>query len=202
MTSIACTAYVRCTPSPGIHLTDNDRDRALIERIAGGDNQALATLYDQYSTLMFATAVRILPDRREAEDLLHDVFLEVWRKAGDYDASRGTVRTWVMMRLRSRALDRCKSARISRSVALDDTTVLQNRAAATTAPEKVPDRTVIREAVMALPDPQRAVLELAYFKGFSSSEIATALDLPVGTVKSRVAAGMRKLRRLLCGGES
>ena len=124
------TEYVRSTTTSVIVLTtDNERDRLLMERIAGGDNKALATLYDEYASLMFATCCRILSDRREAEDLLHDVFIELWRKAGDYDPARGTVRTWILMRLRSRALDRCKSARISRSVAIDDTTVLQNRVA-------------------------------------------------------------------------
>lgn len=197
------TEYVRSTTTSVIVLTtDNERDRLLMERIAGGDNKALATLYDEYASLMFATCCRILSDRREAEDLLHDVFIELWRKAGDYDPARGTVRTWILMRLRSRALDRCKSARISRSVAIDDTTVLQNRASPTTAPERVPDRAVIRDAVMALPDTQRAVLELAYFRGLSSSEIALELGVPIGTVKSRVAAGMSRLRRDLCGGES
>ena len=203
LTLYSSPAYGRSNTLSVTRLTtDNDRDRLLIERIAGGDNAALAELYDQYSGLMYATGCRILSDRREAEDLLHDVFIELWRKAGTYEASRGTVRTWLLMRLRSRALDRCKSARVSRSVALEDTTVLQNRAAPTTAPEKVPDRAVIRAAVMGLPDRQRTVLELAYFKGFSSSEIARALDLPIGTVKSRVAAGMARLRLLLCGGQS
>jgi RNA polymerase sigma-70 factor (ECF subfamily) len=179
---------------------DNTGDRALIERLAGGDSSALSALYDEYGSMMLATAVRILSDRREAEDLLHDVFLEVWRKAGTYNPTRGTVRTWLFMRLRSRALDRVRSARISRAVAIDETTVLLNRAATTTTPDRVPDRSAMRRAVRELPDTQRSVLELAYFKGLSSSEIASALGIPLGTVKSRVAAAMRQLRGAMCGG--
>src|SRR5437879_1266503 len=89
-------------------------DVTLIQGAAAGDRQCLAALYDRYAPALLAIGRRILGDRREAEDLLHDVFLEVWRQAGDYDEARGTVRAWLLMRMRSRALDRRKAAAFSK----------------------------------------------------------------------------------------
>ncbi len=178
-----------------VTMIDQESDAQLVVHIANGDRGALARLYDRYSGVMFSTSVRILGDRREAEDLLHDVFLEVWKKAGDYDASRGTVRTWLLMRLRSRALDRCKTARRNRVVSLEEAPTWESRTVPGEDPSSSSDKKAVRRAVRALPDTQRRVLELAYFRGLSSSEIARQLDIPVGTVKSRVAAGLNKLRR-------
>src|ERR1700760_2526308 len=89
-------------------------DTSLVNGAAAGDRDCLAGLYDRYAPALLAIGRRILGDRREAEDLLHDVFIEVWRQAGDYDESRGSVRAWLLMRMRSRALDRRKSAAISK----------------------------------------------------------------------------------------
>lgn len=180
-----------------------DSDGALLTAIAQGERDALAMLYDRYAGLMLGLAQRILGNRRDAEDLIHDVFLEIWRKAGHYDPARGTVRTWILVRLRSRALDRCKSAGRVRSVALEDAQVPEKSTAHEEASSL--DRKRVRVAVEALPEKQRAVLRLAYFKGLSASEIARELDIPVGTAKSRAAAGLRGLRRGLqegVGGEA
>src|SRR5262245_49240698 len=95
-------------------------DGEIVAAIVGGDRPALARLYARYASSLMAIGVRILGDRREAEDLLHDVFLEVWRHAAHYDAARGTVRAWLLMRMRSRALDRKKSAGFSRVVPLEE----------------------------------------------------------------------------------
>ena len=175
----------------------NDGDAELVRAVARGDRPALAQLYDRFSPILLAVATRILGERREAEDLLHDVFLEVWRQAADYDSTRGSVRAWMLIRLRSRALDRRKSAGATRVVSLDAETERggEEREAATSEdPSLAPDRTAIRRALAALPDEQRTVLELGYFEGLSSSEIAERLGAPVGTVKSRVAAALAKLR--------
>src|SRR5262245_31670591 len=94
----------------------NDADAALVTAIANGDRGALAQLYDRYAGLLVAIGQRLLGDARESEDLLHDVFLEVWRQAAAYDVTRGTVRTWLVMRLRSRAFDRRKAAGSQRVV--------------------------------------------------------------------------------------
>lgn len=173
--------------------TDAD-DVALIEAMAGGDRTALAGLYDRHASTLLALALRILRNRGEAEDLLHDVFLEVWRAAKDYDTSRGRVRTWLVIRMRSRALDVVKSARMARRTD-DDTVVAQ--VVATDDPSASTDQTRVRAALGEVPADQRAVLELAYFEGLSCSEIADKIAVPIGTVKSRLAAGLSKLRLTL-----
>jgi RNA polymerase sigma-70 factor (ECF subfamily) len=171
-----------------------DPDVEVVKAVARGDRAALAVLYDRYSPIMFALALRIVRERREAEDLLHDVFLEVWRTAKDYDPDRGRVRTWLTIRMRSRALDLQKSARVSRNVG--DDSVL-DRVASDTNIADSPDRARVRKALGDLPAEQRQVLELGYFEGLSCSEIAEKLGTPIGTVKSRVAAALGKLRQHL-----
>lgn len=168
-----------------------DPDVELVIAVARGERAALGTLYDKYATFLMSLAMRIVRDRREAEDLLHDVFLEVWRSAVDYDPARGRVRTWLAIRMRSRALDRQKSARVSRQSG--DDSVLE-RVAVEGGVDLGPDQARVRTALGSLSPDQRRVVELAYFEGQSCSEIAGALSVPIGTVKSRMAAAMAKLR--------
>src|SRR5262249_38214405 len=138
-------------------------DAALIAAVAQGDRAALARLYGRYAGSLLAIAQRILCDRREAEDLLHDLFLEVWRQAGHYDAARGSVRSWLLMRMRSRALDRRKSAAWARAAPFeqrDSERPIEGRE----DPALAPDRQEMRRALAALPEEQRQVLELGYFE--------------------------------------
>ena len=166
-------------------------DVALVAQLVAGRDEALGVLYDRYSGLLMALGLRILHDRREAEDLLHDVFVEAWRRAADFDSTRGSVRAWLVTRTRSRALDRCKSPGRVRAVPLD----LGSEARAS-EPVEVDgaDHERLRRAVTSLSPGQRAVMECAYFDGLSSSEIALRLGVPMGTVKSRMAAGLARLR--------
>jgi RNA polymerase sigma-70 factor (ECF subfamily) len=177
-------------------LADDDEDAALVRAMADGDRGALASLYDRHASVLLGIAMRIVRDRREAEDLLHDVFLEAWRAAKDFDPKRGRVRTWLAIRMRSRALDLQKSARVSRNAGDAGLEIVQDDRERTS-----PDHARVRAALGELGTDQRRVLELAYFEGLSCSEIATKLEIPVGTVKSRVAAGLRGLRDLV-GGKS
>ncbi len=171
-------------------------DVTLIGGAAAGDRDCLAALYDRYAPALLAIGRRILGDRREAEDLLHDVFLEVWRQAGDYDESRGSVRAWLLMRMRSRALDRRKAAVFAKRADLPaaDADAVAD-AGGLEDPALAPDRDAVRRALAQLPAEQRQVLELGYFEGLSSSEIAERVRAPIGTVKSRVAAALSKLRQ-------
>lgn len=167
-----------------------------VERVialAAGDRRALAALYDRYAPTMLALGLRILRDRGEAEELLHDVFLEAWKRAGDYDPSRGTVRTWLLLRMRSRCLDYAKSAGRSRTRPAGATL---EAIAGNAEPSGLgePDRSRIRGAMAELPIEQRTILELGYFRGLSCSEIAGELGIPIGTVKSRLHAALIKLR--------
>ena len=177
---------VECGPTTGA-----DDDANLVRAMANGDRGAFARLYDLYSPLLFALGIRILRDRREAEDLLHDVFLEIWRAAADYDPKRGKVRTWLSIRMRSRALDSLKSARVSRRSVDDEAAYAQ---VVRDDPSQGPDQQRVRRALAELPAGQRVVLELAYFEGLSCAEIAARESVPVGTVKSRTAAALAKLR--------
>ena len=167
--------------------------------MARGDSDALGVLYDRYAPVMLATAVRILGNQREAEDLVHDVLLEAWQKAGDYDRSRGSVRTWLLVRLRSRALDRWRRAGRIRTQTMEARTIDESLPALADDPGTSVDHARVRLAVQDLPEPQRRVLELAYFEGLSCTEIAARIDIPVGTVKSRIAAGLDRLRSHLKG---
>ncbi|MFO0685633.1 MAG: sigma-70 family RNA polymerase sigma factor [Sandaracinus sp.] len=196
------------SPSSFMRSDANAEDATLVLAVAAGDRRALATLYDRHASVMLGLGVRVLRDRRDAEDILHDVFLEVWRRAHSYDATRASVRGWLLLMMRCRALDRRKSHAVALRTSLDATDPDQtlaraassDAAGATATGEAALSAIDHKRAVSALaelPEPQRAVLVLGYFEGLSSSEIATELGLPIGTVKSRVAAAMRALRERL-----
>lgn len=172
----------------------DDGDAGLLARVADGDRQSLARLYDRYAAGLLAIGQRLLKDVREAEDLLHDVFLEVWRQAADYDPARGSVRGWLLLRMRSRALDRLKSAGARRVVSIEERPLDEEPRAAGHDPTGALDGERLRRALAELPPQQREVLELGYFEGLSSSEIAARIAAPIGTVKSRVAAALSTLR--------
>jgi len=174
-----------------------DPDAELVAALAHGDRRALAALYDKYSTFLMSLALRVVRDRREAEDLLHDVFLEAWKSAVDYDPTRGRVRTWLAIRMRSRALDRQKSARVSRQASGPEGEAVLERQTADVAVDAGPDQQRVRRALVGLSPDQRQVIELAYFEGLSCSEIASAIRVPIGTVKSRMAAALTRLRNAL-----
>lgn len=172
-------------------------DALLVLRISEGDRDALAALYDRHASALLGLGVRILRSRREAEDIAHDVFLEVWRRAHSYDPARASVRGWLCLMMRCRSLDRRKSAAFSLSSPL-----VQDPRVESASLDGALDGARVSRALAALPEPQREVLYLGYFEGLSSSEIASELSLPVGTVKSRVAAALRALRATLGAGSS
>ena len=161
-----------------------------LRRMADGDTQALGELYDRYAALLLGLGLRILRSRREAEDLLHDVFVEAFQHAGDYLPERGSVRGWLLLRMRSRCLDRARSHGFSRAEALLE----EPSCDAGAGIEHRLDAARVRALLTELPSAQREVLELGYFRGMSFAEIADQLGLPLGTVKSRVHAALGTLR--------
>lgn len=190
-----CSSTMGQRDEPNRSPEANDaRDARWVEAIAAGDRPALGALYDTHAGLLMGVALQILPNRAEAEDVLHDVFLEVWRQAHTYDPERASVRRWLLVRLRSRLLDRLKSHAWSRRRPLerDDRSTDGDLAA-------VFDAGRVGALIEMLSEEQRAVVVASYFEGQSSSEIATSLGIPLGTVKSRMAAAMQKLRNLLEG---
>jgi RNA polymerase sigma-70 factor (ECF subfamily) len=176
---------------------DDAEDAALVAAMAKGDRDALAKLYERHSGVLLGLALRIVRERREAEDLLHDVLLEAWRAAKDFDPKRGRVRTWLAIRMRSRALDLQKSARVSRNAGDGGLEVMVDE-----REKSSPDHARVRTALAGLGTDQRTVVELAYFEGLSCSEIAERIKIPIGTVKSRLAAGLGRLRETVAGGKA
>jgi RNA polymerase sigma-70 factor (ECF subfamily) len=178
---------------PPQRLPEKRDDVALVIAAADGDRDALAELYDRHAGTMLGVGLRIVRDRGEAEEILHDVFLEAWKRAGDYDPARGTVRTWLMLRMRSRCLDHIKSAAKSRTrtagSSLDGLAGTIEHGGAAHA-----DGQRVRTALEDLSGEQRTILELGYFGGLSCSEIAAHLGIPIGTVKSRLHAALERLR--------
>ncbi len=171
---------------------------ALLAEIAQGDQRALTELYDRYASVLLGVATRILRSRADAEDLLHDVFIEAWRNAGSYDPSRGSVRAWLVMRVRSRAIDRLRSLGTARKHAMARAVdpSLTNPIALPPGEQRF-DAGVARKAVAELPPAQRAVIELSYFEALSCQQVAERCGIPIGTVKSRLFAAVARLRESL-----
>jgi RNA polymerase sigma-70 factor (ECF subfamily) len=169
--------------------------------VAGGDQQALASLYDATSRTVYGLLLRILADASAAEEVLLDVYAQVWRQAAAYDAERGTPLAWLTTIARSRAIDRLRRGRLEqrRTEPLDLTTT-RVTSSGPSVEEDVQSRETgafVRAALEALAPEQREVIELAYYGGMSHSEIAAARGLPLGTVKTRTRLGMMRLREML-----
>ncbi len=173
-------------------------DVALLQAIARGDEASLARLYDQYRVILFGLLVRILNSREEAEDVLQEVFLQVWRRAGDYDEQRGKPFTWLVTLTRSRAIDRLRilssRQRLATSVAQDQPAEASDALKETVRSEQ---KDIVRQALAELPEEQRRTLLLAYFEGLTQTEIAAKLNAPLGTVKTRMRSALTKLRETL-----
>lgn len=175
-------------------------DIELLKAVARGDEQALAQLYDNYRVILFGLLVRILNSREEAEDVLQEVFLQVWRRAKDFDETRGKPFTWLVTLARSRGIDRLRSLgardRIAQASVREASEEISDAASDTFQSER---RALVTSALAQLPEEQKRPLVLAYFDGLTQSEIAVKLEAPLGTVKTRMRAGMIKLRELLTG---
>ena len=168
--------------------------------MAGGDEQALAALFDRYRLILFSLVLRILHSRAEAEDCLQEVFLQVWRQASSYSEARGRPFTWLVTLARSRAIDRLRSLDSRDRVAQASVReVVEETSDAVTDAIRSERSMVVRRALSELSEEQQRVLELAYFEGLTQSEIAARLTAPLGTVKTRMRSAMIKLRELLSG---
>lgn len=182
--------------------TTSDRaeaDAQLVRRMAAGDKTALAELYDRFSRPLYATALRIVSDPAEAQDIVHDAFIALWEKAAMFETERGTAFSWAVTLVRHRAIDRVRSRRrrgelLAASFAADlgydeDATVGADATAA------LGDQaSAVRAAVATLPLEQKRAVELAFFSGLTQQEIAQQLSEPLGTVKARIRRGLLKLR--------
>lgn len=173
-------------------------DEDLLVRVGGRDQQAFEAFYDRYERRAFSLAYRIVGERTLAEDIVQDAFLSIWKNGSRYDPSRGSAGAWAMGIVRNRAIDALRS-RASRKPDLnhDDDATLESRASEARTDEQALQRETgreIRSRISELPDNQSKVIGLAYYGGFSQTEISDLLELPLGTVKGRMRLGMEKLR--------
>lgn len=191
----------RPAPTPALSSEFEKRNgelAQLIARIAGRDDGALTALYDQTNRQLYGLLLRLIGNAATAEEVLFDVYVQVWKQAARYDAARGTPLAWLITMARSRALDRLRARK---DETLSGEPAEQNDLVHEAGPEDevmhAEMRGLVQAALAALPPEQREVIELAYYGGLSQSEIAAKLGQPLGTVKSRARRGMLKLKDLL-----
>lgn len=177
-------------------------DGAAFGRMAKGDAEALGEIYDRHGRLVYSLALRIVRDPSDAEDVVQDVFAQAWRQSRRYDASRGTVLGWLLTLTRSRSIDRLRGRKVRPEGTGDESTLSAIVDGAPPADEQLAwagRAAEIRAAVGGLSVLQRVAIELAFFEGLTHVEIAEQLELPLGTVKTRVRQGLLKLRDRLAG---
>jgi RNA polymerase sigma factor (sigma-70 family) len=171
-------------------------DEALLALASRADDAALGELYDRYGRVAYGLALRIVRDRALAEDAVQEAFLAVWRSAGGFLAEHGKPSTWILTLVHRRAVDLVRREERRRAEPLDD--VVQPTGEATDEEAWLrAQRQVVQEALRRLPPDQREAIELAYYGGFTQSELAERLGQPLGTIKSRMFTGLRRLRELL-----
>jgi RNA polymerase sigma-70 factor (ECF subfamily) len=167
-------------------------DTTLVSAIRSGDQRAMAALYDRYSSVVYSVALRVLGDTGAAEDIQQEVFLQLWRNPGAFDSSRGNLGAWLAVITRNRAIDALRKRRPETDAEDVVLAVLPDMAGET-------DRSRIAEKVRGLlggmPSPQRAALEMAYYEGMTHTEIAAKTGEPLGTIKTRIRAGLMALRK-------
>ena len=182
--------------------TPPDAPVALLARIAQGDREAFGRFYDAFAGLALGLIRRILRDPTTSEEVLQEVFWQIWQEAARYDPRRGSPEAWIVMRAKTRAIDRLRAIRRRERTFVAP--VDESVARSSEAPEENPGvaaetRGLVRSALDTLPEPQRRVVELAFFEGLTQSEIASRLGEPLGTVKTRARLGLERLRSLMTG---
>jgi RNA polymerase sigma-70 factor (ECF subfamily) len=167
-------------------------DVSLVWAIRSGDESALATLYDRYSSIVYAVALRVLSDTGAAEDVLQEVFMQLWRNPGVFDSSRGNLGAWLGVISRNRAIDILRKRRPETDIA-DVVVSVEPDMAGDAERARAMER--VRGALGSMPAAQRSALEMAYFEGLTHTEIAARTGEPLGTIKTRIRAGLQALRK-------
>lgn len=178
---------------------DQNGDAAILRQIVDRDPRGVELLYDRYGGVAFALAYRLLGERGSAEDVVQEAFLNVWRQGATYDIRRGTVRTWLLTIVHHRAIDQMRSVRskMGADTVIDDAMPLPAKEDTWTEVMQGLEHERVRQAMATLPPEQRQVVDLAYYGGFTHSEIARRVGIPLGTVKGRMRLALDKLRDLL-----
>jgi RNA polymerase sigma-70 factor (ECF subfamily) len=173
----------------------SQQDWMLMHRVAAGDDEAVAELYDRFGSLVYKVAVQLLPTRAEAEDAVQEIFVRLWQTADRYDPRRAKLVTWVMLIARRHLIDRLR-----RSAVRPGSSTLEGDVAGPESgrPEREPQEDErnerLRRRIAELPDLQREVIERAYLQGFTLREVSEQLEAPLGTVKSALSRGLERLR--------
>ena len=180
-------------------------DEALMEAIAHGNAAALSTLYDRYASILKALTIRVVHDEAEADDLLQEVFMQVWQQARNYSSDKGKPLGWIVTLTRRRAIDRLRK-RQAYCRAKDRFEVTTDRQPESWVHNRIEDdihledmRAFLKAKIESLPPFQREAIEMAFFKGMSQREIALATETPLGTIKTRLELGLRKLSESVRG---
>jgi RNA polymerase sigma-70 factor (ECF subfamily) len=170
----------------------------LLRRIAAQDSAALSEFYEQTSASLFSFALRMLNNAHDAEEVIQDVFMQIWNRAPSFDPSIGIAFSWSMSIVRNRCIDRLRSRQRRSKVMVEtldgEAAEPQTEACVTEIPLATDEMEVVRSALGTLPEDQKCAIEMAFFGGLSHHEIADALNQPLGTVKARIRRGMLKLR--------
>jgi RNA polymerase sigma-70 factor (ECF subfamily) len=177
-----------------------DDAELLIARIAEGDRDAFSRFYDAFAGTALSLIRRVLRDPAPSEEVLQDVFWQVWKEAPQYDPRRGSPIAWVMMRAKARAIDKLRSIRRREQtfvMPVNEAVARQDDGGVPTAAMAVEGRGFVQNALARLPEAQRRVIEMAFFEGLTQSEIAARLGEPLGTVKTRARLGLERLRTVL-----
>lgn len=169
-------------------------DLSLVNAIRSGDQSAMATLYDRHSSIVYSVALRVLQDTGAAEDVLQDIFMQLWRNPGAFDANRGNMAAWLAVIARHRAIDALRRRRPDNNFE-DVVVVVESDLASDADRSRAMDK--VRGAMQVMPPPQRSALEMAYFEGLTHVEIAEKTGEPLGTIKTRIRAGLLSLRKVL-----
>lgn len=200
------TADPHFTPHGTDRVQDPLDDRSLLAAMAAGDRSAAGPFYDRHGAVVYGLALHMTRERADAEDVVLDVFAQVWREASRFDATRGSVMAWLTTITRTRALDHLRARQrrddaAERASVFVDTPVAMGTAPAspTDALEQSERVAAVQAAMGALPRPQRQAIELAYFEGLTHHEVAATLQEPLGTIKTRIRLGLLKLRERLAG---
>lgn len=160
--------------------------------VRSGDQAAMAQLYDRYSSVVYAVALRVLGDTGAAEDILQEIFMQVWRKPGSFEAGRGNLAPWLAVITRNRAVDVLRKRRPQTEIS-DNMMSIEPDMASETDRGRAVDK--VRAVLKEMPAAQRSALEMAYFEGYSHSEISAKTGEPLGTIKTRIRAGLMILRK-------
>ena len=192
----------RRRPAPMKRVSADSADEDVLVRAAAGDETALAELYDRFGAVAYGLALRVLRDRALAEDAVQEAFIAVWRQGDRYSPARGSARTWILTLVHRRAVDLVRrQERQPTAVADPEPSGASGEGGADDAAVVRDERARVQAALAQLPHDQRVALELAYYGGLTQSELAARLGETVGTIKSRMFHGLRRLRTILAAGE-